>query len=227
MKALLCRQFRSNHGFTVAELLVALGLASVVLSIIVTFFMNLTRSSTTQNAIAGAQQSARAGLDYMIHDIRMAGLDPFNTAGAGIEEISAAGNKLRFTCDRCNLGIDTPGCAIPAPDGDVNDDSERVTYVFDAATRVLKRCLYETSGTFGLETSSGSCQSILKNVMPNPDGISVFTFLDDEDNTITSNADRSWIRTVVLTLTVEEPAGTKKTVARTYASRLRLRNIGL
>jgi len=222
-----CRPVRSNHGFTVSEVLIALGLASVVLCMIGTFFSNLTRSSTTQNAIAGAQQSARAGLDFIIHDIRMAGLDPFKTADAGLEEISAIGNKLRFTSDRCNLAVDMPGCPLPNPDGDVNDDSERVTYVFDAATRVLKRCLYETPATFSLETSSGSCQSILKNVVPNPEGIPLFAFLDDEGNPITANADRGRIRTVVLTLTVQEPAGSRKAVTRTYASRLRLRNIGL
>jgi type IV pilus assembly protein PilW len=227
MNQLFYRQARSNLGFTLAELLIALGLASVVLSIMVTFFINLTRSSTTQNAIASAQHSVRASLEYILLDIRMAGLDPFGTANAGIEEISASGNKLRFTSDRCNLDIDTPGCTQPVPDGDVDDDSERVTYLFDSASHVLKRCLYEKAVTFGSDASSGSCQSIMKRVRPNPNGIPLFSFRDDDNNHITTDVERSRIRTVILTLTVEEPAGTNQTVARTYSSRLRLRNVGL
>lgn len=227
MNPLCFRPVRSDLGFTLAELLIAVGLASVVLSIMVTFGIHLTRSSNIQNAIAGAQHSVRASIEYILLDIRMAGLDPFGTAHAGIEEISASGNKLRFTSDRCNLDIDTPGCTQPVPDGDVDDDSERVTYLFDAAGQVLKRCLYENPSSHGSDGSSGSCQSIMKRVRPNPDGSPLFSLLDDDNNPITTDADRSRIRSVILTLTVEESAGSNQTVTRTYSSRLRLRNVGL
>jgi len=53
----------------------------------------------------------------------------------------------------------------------------------------------------------------------NPDGIPLFTFLDGENNEVTDNLERGRIRTVILTLTVEEPAGIKKTMSRTYSSR--------
>jgi hypothetical protein len=67
----------------------------------------------------------------------------------------------------------------------------------------------------------------LEKVIANPDGTPVFTFLDNGDAAITNNNDRNQIRSVILTLTVEEPAGLKNKVARTYSSRVRLRNIGL
>lgn len=44
----------SNDGFTLMELLVALGLTATVLGIMVAFFMNFSRASTIQNAAAGA-----------------------------------------------------------------------------------------------------------------------------------------------------------------------------
>jgi type II secretory pathway pseudopilin PulG len=221
------RYFVRCQGFTLVELLVALGLATAVMGIMVTFLVNLSRSSTSQNAAASAQQSARAGLEYLAYELRMAGLDPFKTAGAGLEEISATGNKLRFSSDRCNLPIGAPGsCTTPVPDGDVDDMSERVTYVYDSARLVLSRCLYETADTYGTERSDGTCQPVLERVVPNPEGLALFTFLDNAGTTITSDSNRGQIRTVILTLTIAEPAGQKKTVTRTYSSRVSLRNIG-
>jgi hypothetical protein len=198
------------------------------MGIMVIFLVNLSRSSSSQNAAASAQQSVRAGLEYIVYELRMAGLDPFKTAEAGIEEITATGNKLRFSLDRCNLPVGAPGsCTSPAPDGDVDDMSERVTYVYDSAGRVLRRCLYETADTYGTDTSDGTCQPVLERVVPNPEGLAIFTFLDNTGAAITSDSNRGRIRTVILSLTIAEPAGQQKTVTRTYSSRVRLRNIGL
>jgi prepilin-type N-terminal cleavage/methylation domain-containing protein len=221
MKKDLCGYVRSDDGFTLAELLIALGLMSLVFGIMVAFFMNLIRSSVAQNAAAGAQHSARAGVDHLAHDLRMAGLDPLKTAGAGIEEISATGFKLRFTSDRCDQPINSSGCDQPAPDGDLNDQSEEVTYLFDTSRRSLRRCFYES------DPNRETCVNLIDRVAPNPGGIPMFIFLDGEDNVVTENLDRVRIRTVIFTLTVEEPAGLKKTASRTYSSRVSLRNIGL
>ena len=211
----------ASRGFTVVELLVALGLAAVVFGLIISFFANMGRSTTTQNAAAAAQQTARAGVDFMAQELRLAGLDPLNSAGAGIEEISPAGTKIRFTSDSCNVKIGDSGtCGNPVPDGNVDGKNERVTYLYDAGSRVLRRYLYEG-------TASQSWMPLLEQVEPNPGNIPLFTFLDETGNSITSDTDRGKIRTVVITLTVLEPAGRSKAVERTYSTRVRLRNIGL
>jgi type IV pilus assembly protein PilW len=215
----------TSRGFTVVELLVALGMAAVVFGLIVSFFANMGRSTTTQNAAAAAQQTARAGVDFMAQELRLAGLDPLESAGAGIEEISPTGIKIRFTSDSCNLPIGhSDNCENPVPDGNVNGKNERVTYIYSAANRDIRRCLYETAATFGLGTSSGSCMPLLEQVEPNPGATPLFTFLDGNGSPTTV---RGEIRTVLITLTVLEPAGRSKTVERTYSSRVRLRNIGL
>lgn len=211
----------SDSGFTLAELLIALGLMSLVFGIMVTFFITFTRSSVAQNAAAGAQHSARAGVEHVIHDLRMVGLDPLRTTSAGIEEISATGSKLRFTSDRCNQPINSSGCDQPAPDGDLNDQSEEVTYSYDSARRSLRRCFYESN------PNRQTCVNLIDKVVPNPGGIPLFIFLDGENNEITANLDRGQIRTVVIMLTVEEPAGYRKNMSRTYSSRVSLRNVGL
>jgi prepilin-type N-terminal cleavage/methylation domain-containing protein len=212
---------RKQNGFTIVELLVALGLGSVVFGIMVAFLMNLTRSSIAQNAAAAAQHSARAGVEYIVNDLRMAGLDPLRTAGAGIEEIASTGSKLRFTSDRCDHPINSSGCDQPAPDGDLDDQSEEVTYIYDAGRRALRRCFYESN------PSRTTCVNLIERVAANPGGIPLFTFMDGDNTEVTDNLERSRIRTVILTLTVEEPAGIRKTMSRTYSSRVTLRNIGL
>jgi type II secretory pathway component PulJ len=208
----------TSRGFTVVELLVALGMAAVVFGLIVSFFANMSRSTTTQNAAAAAQQTARAGVDFMAQELRLAGLDPLESADAGIEEISPTGIKIRFTSDSCNLPIGhSDNCENPVPDGNVNGKNERVTYWYDAGSRVLRRYLYEG-------TPSQTWMPLLEQVEPNPGNVPLFTFLDGNGSPTTVRGD---IRTVLITLTVLEPAGRSKTVERTYSSRVRLRNIGL
>lgn len=214
-------QLSAEKGFTLIELLVGLGLAGVVLALIVSFFFNISRSSTAQNAAAAAQQTARAGVDYMVQELRLAGLDPLKEAGAGIEQIAFDGSEIRFTADRCNLPISSSGsCTHPTPDGDVEGKNERVSFRYDSASRTLRRHLYEG-------TDSATSAPLVSRVAPNPGGVPLFTFLDDAGNPIVNNSDRGLIRTIIVTLTVEEPAGRGAAVSRTYSARVRLRNIGL
>ena len=215
-------------GFTLTELVIGLGLATLVLTAIVGVFTSLTRSYTTQNVAADVQQTTRIGIDYIAQEIRMAGLDPTGSAGAGIEEIAPAGNKIRFTADYCDqVGSD---CELPAPDGDLDDNNDRVTYFYDQDQSTLWRCLNEPASTESpdsIDPSAYYCRRIIDNVVPNPDGTSLFEFFDVDDNRILTNADRGLIRTVVITLTVQEPAGRGAPVSRTYGARVRCRNIGL
>jgi type IV pilus assembly protein PilW len=210
---------RREGGFSLLELVVGLGLAAVVFGVLVSFFLDFGRSSTTQNAAAEAQQAARAGLDFMVRELRLAGLDPLQTAGAGIEDISSTGTRIRFTADFCNEPIGT-SCTRPEPDGSVEGSGERITYFYEPGAREIRRMLYEG-------TPSQSWMALLSRVVPNPDGAKLFTFVDGNGHEVLDNADRSQIRAVVVTLSVEEPAGRKGTVTRTYSSRVRLRNIGI
>jgi Tfp pilus assembly protein PilW len=97
------------------ETLVALAIISIISGAAYSMFSTLNKSYTTQNAAAGVQQRLRATIDYMIRDIRMAGLDPIKTADSGV--VSATPSTFRFTADK-NM------------DGDTADAAEDVTYVF-------------------------------------------------------------------------------------------------
>ena len=66
---------------------------------------------------------------------------------------------------------DSGTCENPVPDGNVNGKNERVTYWYDADSRVLRRYLYEG-------TASQAWTPLLEQVEPNPGNVPLFTFLD-------------------------------------------------
>jgi type IV pilus assembly protein PilW len=207
----------SNHGFTLAELLVVMAIIGVVLGAIYGVFTSSDRSYRTQDRVANAQQSVRVGIDFMVRDIRMAGLDPYRTAGAGIEE--ASGTKIRITADISDVPIgssDEPG----PPDGDTDDKFERITYEFyvdpdDPNKRQLRRCLYEGTGS--------------QNWQPLIDNVSAlsFTYLDANGNDLVDPADPSKIRTVEISMTVQEKDARQQPFTRTLTTRVSCRNLGL
>ena len=207
----------ASRGFTVVELLVALGLAAVVFGLIVSFFANMSRSTTTQNAAAAAQQTARAGVDFMAQELRLAGLDPLNSAGAGIEQILGPPRSV----SRPTAAMWRSATAAPA----------RTRCRTGTSTARTNECPTGTMPAVGL------CAATCMRAPPVKPGHRCWSrssrtpatsrfsrFVDGNDSPTTVLGD---IRTVIITLTVQEPAGRSKTVTRTYSSRVRLRNIGL
>lgn len=209
LKGLIPPRKYGEHGFTLIDTLVGLAMASIVMAAIISLFTSVGRSYTIQNVAADVQQVTRAGVEHMTQNIRMAGLDPLGTAGAEIKEFTA--NKIRFTLDRCDVPIGGPeGCGFP--DGDVDDKFENVTYEWDSGERKLKQRLYEGTGSAYTET-----------LVENVSNVS-FTYLDKDDGPASDAAD---IRTVVVAMTVADPAGRGGIVRRTYSARVRCRNLGL
>jgi type IV pilus assembly protein PilW len=191
-----------SGGFSLVELLVAMVVASIVMAAISSVYASLTRSYTTQTVAADVQQAVRAGIDFMAEDIMLAGLDPQGTADAEINE--AGSTKIRFKADR-NM------------DGDADDNLEEITY------ELIGTQLRQTdhSGTETLIDNVENFQFIFRNAV-NQDLINDLGLSDP-----LGDADRPNIRTVEISITVEEPAGRGGMVERTYTTRVRCRNIGL
>ncbi len=114
-----CRPEASSAGFTIIEILMALAIMSIAFGAIYNSFAHFNRSCTTENVKAGIQQSARVAVEFMVQDIRLAGLDPMGTGLAGITPGSPPNTSLQFTAD---LNFD----------GDVDDPFESITYYLDA-----------------------------------------------------------------------------------------------
>lgn len=117
----VCRQYQTNRsaGFTLIEVLVCIALLSIVFGTVYRSFANVNRSYTNENVKAGVQQKARIGIDLMARDVRLAGLDPLGSAGAGFT--AASTGSIRFTAD---LNYD----------GDIDDPFEDLIYSFNGSS---------------------------------------------------------------------------------------------
>lgn len=199
---------RENQGFTLVELLVGLAIFSIIALILMHQLTSGSRHNTEQNAIARAQQGLRAARQLISQDIRLAGLDPERTFRFGFEEATAT--KFRVTAD-----INIPSNGIVD-----NTGAERVTYLIRAANRDLQKILYEG-------TASQVSAPLLNRIDPNN---SSFTYLNaagvDLGNPVPP-ASLVNIRTVVVTLSVQEEAGQSGTVTRNSTGRVLCRNLSL
>lgn len=103
----------SHAGFSMIELLIVIGILAILFTFMYKGFERLNRYYTAENVKANTQQSARIGIEMMVQDIRLAGLNPLGTAGAGI--VAASPTSFQFTAD-ANF------------DGDLDDPFENITY---------------------------------------------------------------------------------------------------
>lgn len=182
--------FTGSSGFTLIETLMVIAILSVLFGTIYSTFSLFNRAYTSENVKAGVQQRTRLGMEFMIRDIRLAGLNPQGSAAAGINTAEAA--RIIFSAD---LNYDG--------DVDAGDPLENVTY--------------QLVGSDLIQINHLGPETLLENVT----GLT-FTYLDIDDAV---TADLDAIRTVLVTLTTESPAGQDGMMSRTYTSRVRCRNL--
>ncbi|MGD2186956.1 MAG: prepilin-type N-terminal cleavage/methylation domain-containing protein [Desulfobacterales bacterium] len=189
-------QSRAASGFTLVEVLVSLAIMSILFGTVYRSFDIYTRSYTKENVKAGVQQRTRMGIDLLARDIRLAGLDPLGTAGARI--IAADTANIQFSAD---LNYD----------GDVNDPFENITYA--------------QNGDLLRQTSDLGTGFVTDTLLDNVDALA-FTYLDATDTPLAAPVGNPQnIRTVIVSLTMQRPAGRDGSISRTYTTRVRCRNL--
>jgi prepilin-type N-terminal cleavage/methylation domain-containing protein len=199
------RSFNNTKGFTLIELMVVLAISSIVIGAIYGVFASVGRSSTNNEVTAEVMQHIRTSIDFMEQDIRMAGLDRFDTADAGIVGVPTTVN-LRFTADRNRDGsINTADLT----DGIQEIDLEDITYSYDAANSALEQCL-----------SGANCETVAENVT-----FFQFTYLDEDNSPLPAPVDASLVRSVQVSITIEQPAGRAGPVNRNLVKRILCRNL--
>jgi prepilin-type N-terminal cleavage/methylation domain-containing protein len=186
-----------SAGFTLVEVLVCIAILSVLFGTIYRTFDTFNRSYAKENVKAGVQQKSRIGIDLMARDIRLAGLDPLGSASAGFNPANTSTTSIQFTAD---LNYD----------GDLDDPFEDMIYA-------LNGNLLEQTSDLG---SGPVTATLLDNVTD-----LTFTYLDQGDNLLPEPVAVDQIRTVLISLTVQRPAGREGTVSRTYSTRVRCRNL--
>ena len=208
MKPLECRQ---EHGFSLIELMIVMAIVSLALGSIYAVFASVTKSNTENEVSAEVMQHLRTSLGYMEQDIRMAGLDRFQTAAAGIE--TAAATRIRFTADR---NLDGAINAADLSDGIQEGDLDQITYAYYSATKRLRQCLSE--GTPG-----ESWDTVADHV----DNLQLRYFDENENLLSFPIADLARIRSVEVSLTIAQPSGFNRSVVKTATKRVFGRNLSM
>jgi len=98
--------WKNRQGFSLVEILVAMVIMGVVVGAVYSTFINTQRHSYTQEEVVEVQQNLRAGLDFLVKDIRMA---EFLTPSDQTALVNAPAQML----------VDSNG------DGDFDDTDER------------------------------------------------------------------------------------------------------
>ena len=126
-----------SRGFSLIELMAALGISAIVLTAITSTFISQTRSYNTQEQINAMQQNARVAMDMITREIRMAG---YNTNDSlTFDGITYNAGQIRI---QANINGDT----------DTGDANEDITYAYDAADDTIER------------TTGGSTEVLVDNI---------------------------------------------------------------
>ena len=209
----LCVSDNRIRGFTIVELLVTMAIAGLVLAAIYAVFTSSNRSYHTQDRVVDTQQGLRVGVDFMVRDIRLAGLDPEETDLFEIEQATAT--LIQFTADfNMNGVID-------------EDNRERVAYQFSGTA--LQRCNLDTGyqdnpGTPPPDRVPQTWDSLIENV-----NNLTFEYLDAAGNDLgepgTNETDLANVRTVVITMQTQGTNAENQTFDRTLRTQVRCRNL--
>ena len=186
-----------SAGFTLIEVLMSIAILSILFGTIYRTFDTFNRSYTSENVKAGVQQKSRLGIDLMARDIRLAGLDPLGTSAAGFNPANTNSTSVQFSAD---LNYD----------GDLDDPFEDI--------------IYALNGNLLQQTSDLGGGLLTATLLDNVTALS-FTYLDQSDNLLPEPVAVDQIRTVLIYLTLQRPAGWNGAVSRTYTTRVRCRNL--
>jgi prepilin-type N-terminal cleavage/methylation domain-containing protein len=215
-----------NRGFTLIELLVALAVSSIVMAAIYSVYAGLTRSYTTQNAAADVQQAVRATIDVMAEDIMLAGVRDLWKDYDKAATIAEAGSKrISLRGDR-NM------------DGDTDDNYEDVTYAYDDVSGELRHtdnnAVPADTETFIDNVVQFEIKYYRENAADTPTNNDLVNGKDlingypgEYDDPMVDTSQLADIRTVEISITVEEPAGRGGMIQRNYNTRVRCRNADL
>ena len=210
----ICRRaIRSQHGFSLSEMLVVCALLGIVMAGVLSLLMIGQQSAATTSNKADAQAGARVGIERMIEEIREAGYlpagptcpgapvtpcPPFNYAFPAITNQTATGLTIQDDWNATNT-IQTTAVADPVTGG---NRGEQVVYSF--ASGQLSR------QEMGIDDAPVVLVSGITSL--------AFTYLD-QGNVVTGTA--ADIRTVTITMTTQQGAGQPQV---TMVHRVRLRN---
>ncbi len=142
-----------NKGFTLVEVLITLVISGILMTSVYAAFRAQQDSYLAQDQVAEMQQNLRAGLDILVHDLRMAGYD----------------------VDRNGTQIGTAGITVANPsditftlvaDGDANDNNGDGTVDEAGELKTIQYRLYDAygDGDNDLGRQVGALAAVAENI---------------------------------------------------------------
>ncbi|MBW2579523.1 MAG: prepilin-type N-terminal cleavage/methylation domain-containing protein [Deltaproteobacteria bacterium] len=224
-----------HRGFTLVELIVVIGIFSIVMAAIYSVFVRANRVYISQEEVVAAQQEARSALDILGREIRMAGLIAANNQPGGLDLITfvpvfetTGAPSWNGKADAA-IGAATATTLALESDMDEDNKTEAVLYVYNATDGTLTReVLYWDSASGSGWNSTGGEQLFLENIQSLT---LTYQMADGTSNTAPANLEN--IRGVVINLVaqtayaVEPYEGGKRVRTRQLISNIQIRNLGL
>ena len=162
-----------DSGFTLIELLIAMALALLVIGSLSSAIISQFKTFDAQEQVTEMIQDARAAMDMISREVKMAGYDP---TGEGIVGVPYSSTQLQILMDI----NDDAGTGVG--DGDTNDSNENIIYTYDSTNKRIDR------------NTGGSTQPLAENIQS-----FTFQYYDTDGNTTMTAAD---IRQIEITITV-------------------------
>ncbi|MFH0995570.1 MAG: prepilin-type N-terminal cleavage/methylation domain-containing protein [Pseudomonadota bacterium] len=197
----------TSRGLTLIELMIALSIGMIVLGALTSTLILQRKAYNTQEQVIEMTQIARAAMDMIGREVRMAGY--FNPANP--MQRSSSANPLFVgipnTDDRLEILADLTG------DGDTEDENEQIIYTFDSAKKKIRR------------NTGGGAQPFAENIQAFS-----FIYFDADDNPAATDAAIRKIRITITARTVKSDpynpgsgAATLTLVEEVFPRNLRLR----
>ena len=171
----------NERGFTLVELLIAMTIGLIIMTALSSTFLMQRKIYDVQEQVAEMVQTARAAMDMMTREIRMAG---YNPTGAAFDGITYDVDQLEIKADMYQTS-DTGN-----PDGDTDDSNENIIYTY-----------YDENSAYPYQikrkTGNGDFVSFAEN-------IEEFTFVylkADGVTEVTTSAENDDIRQIKITIT--------------------------
>ncbi len=136
-----------DGGFTLVELLVAMGLGAVVLGAGVAFVSQVQRGYTIQLEGAAVQEEARFAVEWIAQELASAGSNPYDISTSDCPSGGTAFLPLRLdpnqngTPDdlRINADVGVPNGLLGGETSACSEADEDVTISFDSANKTITR----------------------------------------------------------------------------------------
>ena len=199
-----------ESGFTLVELLIAMTIGLIILAALSSTFLIQRKTYDVQEQIVEMVQTARAAMDMMTREIRMAGYDPSGTMSSDPLDIpNAKFVGIPYDADELKIYADLNGDANT--DVAEYDTHEYIKYTMDSDYP------YEIRRDTG-----GGRQGFAENIQS-----FTFDYLDSAGNATTTTADIRQIKITITVRTSKADADYGGYRTHTLTSLITPRNLGL